>query len=109
MLRVELEGGRHVVKWRWYRWYESLAHLFVPHALRRAWRAAHGFHVRGLPTPQAAALVERRWLGMVRSAFLIQEEVVDAQPLDRYLWGEFGPNGRRPPADAASVRDTARL
>jgi serine/threonine-protein kinase RIO1 len=52
---------------------------------RRAWIAANAFTVRGLLVPQHLALVEKRYLGIPRRAWLISRYIENAPDLDRYL------------------------
>lgn len=83
---VRTAEGPAIVKYRRYGWRQRIASLFVSHRLRRAWIAAHGFDVRNLPTPRALALVEKRFLFLVKEAWLIVEECTETQPLDSFLW-----------------------
>lgn len=52
---------------------------------RRAWVAAHGLHVRHLPTPDALACVEPTSLGGLEHSYLITSARTDALPLNRFV------------------------
>jgi len=53
--------------------------------MRRAWIAANAFTVRGFSVPQHLALVEKRFLGIPRRAWLVSRYLQNAPDLDRYL------------------------
>jgi hypothetical protein len=90
VVRCRAAGREVVVKHRHLSPLERLASLLGRHRLRRAWVAGHGLRVRGLAAPLGLALVERRRLGAVECAWLIQEAVPDGEALDAFAWRTFG-------------------
>ncbi len=106
--RVRAGEREAILKHRRYGLLERLASLFSPPRLRRAWVAALGLEVRSLPAPQGLALVERRRWGLVREAWLFQETVPGAAPLDRFLWETYGPAARAAPGRPRGKLELAR-
>ncbi len=70
-----------------------LEDLLRPSAPLREWRAAHELARRGVPAPRAWALVLPRPLA-AGSAFVVQEELVGAVPVNRYVLRCVGSRGR---------------
>ncbi len=62
---------------------------------KRAWVAAHGMRVRGLPTPEALAFVEPLSAAGARSSYLVVVARPTALPLDRYVETRFGSSAGR--------------
>ncbi len=58
---------------------------FLPSRSRQAWRAAHGFYLRKVPTPLSLAFIEEkpRLVGGIRN-FLITEFLQNTEPLSEY-------------------------
>ncbi|MBN1421592.1 MAG: hypothetical protein JXP34_22660 [Planctomycetes bacterium] len=77
-------------------------------ALRRAWWAAEAFSVRGIPTPEAIALVEERGLLGTRRGVLITRWIEGAAPLVRFLRENLARGGAAP-ARFAYARELARI
>lgn len=69
-----------------------LANLFRMHRAQRSWLAANGFRVRGIPTPEALALIDARRSFLPDRGYLILREIKDAQPLDQYVQTAFSNN-----------------
>ncbi len=56
----------------------------------KAWAAANGLRVRGIPTLKPLALVEKKsWMGL-RESFLFMEASAGDLEMDRYVLKEFG-------------------
>ncbi|MBI4586849.1 MAG: hypothetical protein HY717_22780 [Planctomycetes bacterium] len=106
--RVRACGREVILKHRRYGLLERLAGLFSTSRLRRAWIAALGLEVRSLPAPPGLALVERRRWGLVREAWLFQESIPGAAPLDRFLWETYGPAAPSAPGRCRGKLELAR-
>ena len=70
----------------------------------RAWRASLGLQVRGVPAPEALALV----IGKGRSSYVVMRTVANAVPLDIYLRKRMGPD-RTPAERRAFTSEAARF
>jgi tRNA A-37 threonylcarbamoyl transferase component Bud32 len=66
-----------------------LIRIFLGTRGRRAWIAGNGFAVRGIPTPQPIALVERKFFGFTRDDILLTEYIDDSLSVNDYISKHF--------------------
>ncbi|MEM7260833.1 MAG: lipopolysaccharide kinase InaA family protein [Planctomycetota bacterium] len=81
-----------VVKRRTYsRFWKRLSYCIIRGPLERAWGAARALDVRGVPNPQALALMSERRFGLPHQSILLTEHAGAAEPLHADLFERFLP------------------
>ncbi len=75
-----------VVKYNFCRsFFDMLKKTFLDTRCRRAWIASNGLAVRGIPTPQAIALIEKKSFGFTRDNLLLTEYVDGLLSVNDYI------------------------
>ncbi|HLG30043.1 MAG TPA: lipopolysaccharide kinase InaA family protein, partial [Candidatus Brocadiales bacterium] len=82
-----------IVKYNFYRgFFDMLKKTFLGTRSRKAWIAANALIVRGIPTPQPIALIEKKSFGFTRDNFLITEYIEDSLRINDYVSKYFNSN-----------------
>lgn len=82
-----------VVKYNFCRgFFDMLKKTFLGTRCRRAWIAANGLIVRGIPTPQPIALIEKKSFGFTKDNLLLTEYVDGLLSVNDYISKYFNNN-----------------
>ena len=82
-----------IVKYNFRRgFFDMLKKTFLGTRSRKAWIAANALIVRGIPTPQPIALIEKKSFGFTRDNFLITEYIDDSLRVNDYVSKYFNSN-----------------
>lgn len=86
-----------VIKYNFYRgFFDMLKKTFLGTRSRRAWIAANALIIRGIPTPQPIALIEKKFFGFARDNYLLTEYINGALRVNDYVLKHFN-NELNPP------------